>query len=178
MPKRTIVVKDFVFDLRSGKSDLELMERYQLDARGLENALKKMVEVQALQPDEVSGHLRTITERLDPPDRRNARRNYVFFSFPIYDAKNLEVEGFVNDISELGLQIVGIQAAVGESKGLLIRADEFADIYPFVFDARCKWVNPQDPYGDYVSGFEIISISRRGREELRNLIQMLSLDIR
>ncbi len=80
----------------------------------------------------------------------------------------------MNDISEKGLQVGGLEFTVGETKSLLIRADEFADIYPFVFDATCRWITKEESTDDFTAGLEITSISDRGLEELRNLLALLA----
>jgi hypothetical protein len=176
MPKRTIVVKDFITGFQSGKSNAELMHLYELDLWGLRNTLKKMVEIKALTLDEVQDRLPKFHELADGDDRRLMKRRFVLFSFPIYIADDLEVEGLVNDITEKGLQVAGVTVDVGDAKSLLIRADEFADIYPFVFEATCRWINPANERGEYTAGFEITHISEGGLEELRKLIQMLAFD--
>jgi hypothetical protein len=176
MPKRTIPIRDFVKDIRSGKSDAELMQQYELDLWGLRNTLKKMLEIKALEPDDVRDRIPAFHDATGGDDRRMLKRRFVLFSFPIYVADDLEEEGLVNDITEHGLQVSGIKSTVGEAKSLLIRADEFADIYPFVFEATCRWVNPEDERGEYASGFEITHISDGGLDELRKLIQMLAFE--
>jgi hypothetical protein len=176
MPKRTIVIKDFIRGFKSGKTNDELMQHYELDLWGLRNALKKLVEIKALTLDEVRDRLPSFHELSDGDDRRLLKRRFVLFSFPVYVADDLAEEGLVNDITEKGLQVSGIKVDVGESKSLLIRADEFADIYPFVFEATCRWINPKNERGEYAAGFEITHISEGGLEELRKLIQMLAFE--
>lgn len=176
MPKQTIRIREFVGDVRNGLADRELMFKYQLDARGLHNALQKMVEMKALSAEDLQR--REAEASVEPPreERRRLPRHYVLFSFPVYDVGNLDKEAFVNDLSEQGLQISGLESQVGDVRSLLIKADEFADIYPFVFEAECQWVRERDEFGEYAAGFEIVSISDRGLQELRSLIRLLSFD--
>jgi hypothetical protein len=174
--KRTIPIKDFVTDIRTGKTNDQLMEKYQIDAFGLRNTLDKMLQVKALRPDEVSDRMPSDSELPASPDRRQLPRRYVLFSFPVYLADDLSAEGLVNDITEKGLQLSGITAGVGETLSLLIRADEFADIYPFVFDATCRWCRHASESANPVAGFEITNISEVGLEELRKLIQVLAFE--
>lgn len=174
MPKRRIVIRDFIKDVLAGKSEFDLMHTYELDAWGLSNALEKMVEIRAITLEQLLERLPSFQFSTQGSDRRQLPRQYVLFSFPVYVANDLGIEGFVNDITERGLQAAGIRCQVGEAKSLLIRADEFADIYPFVFDATCRWINEEDPYGEFVAGFEITDISAGGLFELRKLITMLA----
>ena len=44
MEKRTIRAKDVVQDIRSNMTDAQLMEKYQLSARGLQSLLKKLIK--------------------------------------------------------------------------------------------------------------------------------------
>lgn len=176
MPKRTIAIKEFVRDFKSGKTNEDMMQQYDLDLWGLRNTLKKMIEIKALDEDDVRDRMPSFHEESGGDDRRLLKRRFVLFSFPIYVADDLEEEGLVNDITEIGLQVSGIKASAGETKSLLIRADEFADIYPFVFEATCRWANPTNDRGEYAAGFEITSISEGGLDELRKLIQMLAFE--
>ncbi len=176
MPKRTIVIKDFIRDFQSGKTNQELIQDYELDLWGLRNTLKKMVEIKALALDEVRDRIPSFHGVSDGDDRRSWKRRFVLFSFPVYEADDLEEEGLVNDITENGLQVSGIKSRIGEAKSLLIRADEFADIYPFVFEATCRWINPENERGEFAAGFEITNISEGGLTELRKLIKMLAFE--
>ena len=84
------------------------------------------------------------------------------------------MEAWILDITEKGLQLTGLLAEVGQYRSLLIRADEFHDIFPFAFDALCKWVEYED--GENGVGFEIVDISETGLNELRKLIRLLTIN--
>lgn len=174
MSKQTIVVKDFVSDIRAGKTDDELMARYNLDERGLRIAFKKLIRVGAIQESELEERKTAGMIASDVTERHQAPIYYILFSFPIYEAGDLTKEGFVIEISEERLKVAGLSACVGEIKSLLIRADEFADIYPFVFDAVCRWSTADQAEGELIQGFEITNISDTGRQELRKLMRLLS----
>ncbi len=176
MPKRTIVIRDFVRDFKSGQTNEGLMQDYELDLWGLRNTFKKMVEIKALALGDVRDRIPSFHGVADVDDRRLLKRRFVLFSFPVYVADDLDEEGLVNDITDKGLQVSGIQTGVGEAKSLLIRADEFADIYPFVFEATCRWINPENERGEFAAGFEITNISEGGLAELHKLIKMLAFE--
>jgi len=173
-PKRTIKGKEIVSDIRSGMTDNELMKKYTLSEGALKNVFRKLVDAGAIREDELRE--RIPQERLPSYTKRERdfQRNYVFVRLPVYDMENLLDEGQVVDISERGLQIMGISAAVGETKGFLIQADYFAEVFPFSFEAECKWASKNEA-GQWTAGFKIVKISEGGLEELQKLIRMLSL---
>ena len=175
MAKRIITVADFVRDVRSGATDIELMDKYDIDGLALEKTFEKMVKAKALGQAEIDARIPVIDE---PPEFRVTRelpRCTVYFPLPVYETENVAVEGLVNDITEKGVQIVGIEAEPGEIKTLLIKPDDFDQIYPFVFDAVCRWSRADDMTGGCVAGFEIIEISTVGLIELRKLCHSLCL---
>jgi hypothetical protein len=51
--KRVIIVKKFVRDLRSGFTDVELMETYRVNEKELRMIFRKLVEKHLLMPDEL-----------------------------------------------------------------------------------------------------------------------------
>ncbi len=172
--KRKIKAKEIVADIKAGMTDRELMSKYNISENALKGIFNKLVDAGTIKKSEIE-------ERI-PPDRlktygekpRDLHRNYVFVKLPIYELENLLHEGQVVDITEGGLQILGIEAKVGEKKGFLIQADYFADVFPFSFEAECKWA-AQEEDGRWRAGFKILTISEKGREELRKLIRMLAL---
>lgn len=111
----------------------------------------------------------------DVTARRAMPRNYMVVSVPIYESDNLLAEGTIIDINEQGLKIQGINTRKGDIKSLLIQGDEYHDVFPFVFDAECRWATKDDATGDTVAGFQITAISDTSIEELRKLIAALSI---
>ena len=51
--KRVVVVKKFVRDLRSGYTDVELMDKYRVNEKELRMVFRKLVEKHLLMPDEL-----------------------------------------------------------------------------------------------------------------------------
>ncbi|MCA1961789.1 MAG: PilZ domain-containing protein [Desulfomonile sp.] len=172
--KRTIKAKDIVTDIRSGMTDSELMDKYQLSAKGLESLFKKILDAKIMTVSEIYGRISLRDDTVGLENLRLTPRNYLAFSVPILDAANVENEGAVVDISESGLQVSGIEATAGETKDFLIRADELQDIYPFGFQAICRWTR-KEPDGTPVAGFEITDIPEGSLHELRKLIRSLTL---
>lgn len=172
--KRTIKAKEIVADLRSGMSNDQIMAKYSISSNALQIIFRKLLHANAVAEADLAGRLPGPETKVDFTKRRSVQRNYVFVRLPIYDMDNLINEGLVVDITETGLQISGMPSEKGETKGLLIQADYFADVYPFSFEAECQWVS-EDEDGHVAAGFKITSISDGGLEELRKLIRMLAL---
>ncbi|MEW6350884.1 MAG: hypothetical protein AB1646_17640 [Thermodesulfobacteriota bacterium] len=175
MTKRQIRANDIIKDIRAGKTDEELGERYGISPTALKMVMEKLVAAGAISEEEIRGRTSMNEDRQVWEALRSGSRNYIFFTIPIYDTDDLNVEGTVNDVSEQGLQIEGVNTTVGERRSFLIRADEFADVFPFVFDATCKWVETSGETGPPLAGFEIDNISEGGSKELRKLIGLLTL---
>ncbi|MEI8181827.1 MAG: hypothetical protein WCG29_03900 [Desulfomonile sp.] len=173
-PKRTIKARQILADIKSGLSNELLMDKYNVSLNALQNIFRKLLDANALQEGEVEQRLSATPEKLPVGKQRTLQRNYVFVRLPIYDLENLLSEGLVLDISEEGLQVNGIATKVGEKKGFLVQADYFVDVFPFSFEAECKWASMTEE-GEWAAGFKIKSISEGGLEELRKLIRMLSL---
>lgn len=171
--KRKISRNDIVKHIRAGMTNEELMERYRISSEKLISVFKKLVDAEALEPAELEGREGWPPEPAKPQFIRSRPRQYVVFPLPIYDTDDLGGEGFVKDITEAGMQVSGIKVKVGEAKSLLIQADELADVYPFVFDAACRWHEISE--GQEAAGFEITNITERSLKELKKLIRYLTL---
>jgi hypothetical protein len=69
MEKRTIYAKTVIEDIRSHMTDVQLMEKYQLTARGLQSVLKKLVQLNLLSKADLDvrpvGYEDTVTIDLD-----------------------------------------------------------------------------------------------------------------
>ena len=175
-PPKTIKSSRISADIRAGATKEQLMEKYGLTAVGLDNIFKKLVAAGVMTADEVNGGSPSDAGELeDVTARRTLPRNYMVVSIPIYEANDLLSEGTIIDINENGMKIQGIKAAEGEAKSLLVQGDEFHDVYPFVFDAVCRWTKTDETTGVTAAGFEIAAISDASLDELRKLISALSI---
>ncbi len=175
MTKRQIRANDIIRDIRAGSTDEELGAKYAMSSCTLKMVLEKLEAAGAISEAEILGRASMLEDRECGDALRSTSRNYIFFTIPIYDADDLNVEGIVNDISEEGLQVEGVKTNVGDKRSFLIRSDEFADVFPFVFDATCQWVQSSGRAGPFLAGFGIDSISEGGSKELRKLIGLLTL---
>lgn len=114
-------------------------------------------------------------DRDDYKDKRQVPRCYPVVELPIYDVDDPMVEGLVWDISEKGVQVVGIKARVDQRKTFFIQANDFGSFSPFSFEAECRWVATEAESDRCVCGFEILGISDKDLEELRKVIDLLAL---
>ena len=172
--KRTINAKEIVSDIRSGMINQRLMDKYHVSLDKLHNIFKQLLDAHAIERSELEPLISIPHLRVNGGKRRRLHRGYVFVNLPIYDLENLLNKGTVIDISEVGLQISGIPAKVGDTKELLVQADYFADVFPFVFESKCKWSSKAED-GNLFSGFEITSITEGALEELRKITNLLAL---
>jgi len=172
--KRSIKAREIIRDVRSGLTETELMKKYRLSSGRLKSVLERLVEAKILEESELQSRIVLAQESTGTRAMRSRTRGYLLFSIPVYDTDNLEVEGWLIDIEEQGLQTNGLKAEVGEVKSLLIRSDEFVDVYPFGIDAECRWVEPDEAEGNLSAGFRIISITPWALQQLRKLRKLVT----
>jgi hypothetical protein len=149
------------------------MDEYGLSSKELLSIFKRLIVAGAVKKGELDTRMPPAEDRADVEALRRLPRNYLVVAIPVYDADDLFAEGRVIDVTEKGLQVAGLSATAGEKRSLLIQADEFVDVHPFVFDCECRWVRLDEEHPR--SGFEITSISEGGLVELRKLIDQITL---
>ena len=170
-PKLEIRVSDLVLDIRSGLTDSELKEKYNLSPRGLESAMKKLVSSGALGEFGISGQSSlgdwgTVVELV-----RAFPRFYAVTPIPILEAENPKNKGTVRDISEKGVGTNGLLARLGQKMTLVVKGDELGEYGAFSFEAECRWCN-KTPEGEYLAGFQITEISDGYFNELKCIIRV------
>jgi hypothetical protein len=108
-------------------------------------------------------------------NRRKARRKYLLFKIPAYDAETRRFLGLVQDISETGVQLFGVKVEVNATKSLVIQASDYVKSSPLHFDAVCRWSRRENVQGYFVSGLEIVSINAEVKKNLMKLMEYVSL---
>ncbi len=175
--KLTINARDLVADLRSGATDFELIEKYDLSMQDLEQVFAKLADAGAIRKAELlerSGHYGDPDAR---PRTRRHQRTHVTFRLEVQDVHNPAGRAIIRDLSERGFRVAGIEAEVGDEKDLLILADAVSSLEPVLVTAECKWLEIRGKRKKYpVAGFEITDISDRGREMLCRLARIAALD--
>jgi hypothetical protein len=171
--KREIKAKSLVNDIRAGFSNLELMEKYSLSSKGLLSAFNKLIASQVMEEDELEGRVPTFDDTVDINHAREFPRCYPALGLPVYDKEDSEAEYHVVDLTEKGVQVVGMAAKVGDKKSLIIKAGGLDQrIKPCAFDAECRWVKVDSQHGSRIAGFEITDISYKDLQVLLHIIKL------
>jgi hypothetical protein len=174
MGKRSIRAKELLDDIKAGMDDAALMEKHGLSAKGLQGVFDKLLEKSVISLEELHNRGDPFDDTVSIGDLRMAARSYLMFHVPIHEAEHLENEGYIEDVSIEGIQVSGLSCEEGDVMNLLIRADSFQQISPFVFEARCQWAHTNEN-GENVAGFRITDISNESQEQLQFLIRLLTL---
>jgi len=172
--KRRIDTKQLVTDIRSNLSDAELMEKYKLSSRGLQRVFTKLVDSGAVMADQISGRSISYDDSVTLQNVRGSLRALPILSIGIHDKNNPQIMGRIIDLSEVGVGVSGLEAQVGELKSLVVVPDEFLEVEPFAFEAKCRWsrMGDQDKICD--AGFEITDISAGNYMQLLELLQLMT----
>jgi hypothetical protein len=173
--KRKIMAEDIVKDIRSGMDNALLMKKYMLSERGLNKIFGKLLNYEAMTPDELSPRMALYAD-LDSLDylRESSPKELVCL-VPIYEENLQHVRGSVCELTETTIGVTGLDAAVGDIRKLVIPADEFFSISAFSFDAICRWVQEGNESTESVAAYEITDISNENYQELKQLIRLIKL---
>lgn len=109
-------------------------------------------------------------------ERRRLKRKYMMFKIPVYDAETRRFMGIVQDINENGLQLSGVEVDVDSTRKIIVQAADYMKTAPLHLFAVCRWCRKETPDGDYVSGFEITTMTNEARQNLRALMKLVALD--
>lgn len=165
--KPQIPVQKILNDLRAGLGDVPIMEKYQISPNVL-TQIKRRLDM---------GHQIYKTPSVSTSeikDRRSSPRWEPFYKIDVYDRENPQMRGIIDDLNLKGLRTVGLIAQMDETKKLLVRSGPFKVYETFKFTAQCRWSMINDS-GECVAGFQITSISVQDKNELRKLINHLTL---
>jgi len=166
-----IKARDLVRDFRSGVSDAELLTKYHLSCAGLAKVLELLVERKVLSRIELDNRLNSEEGIPDVIDFRETERTRPAYDIPVYDVQAPQAQGTILDLSTKGVQILGIPAAVGETRSFRVGA-EFGEFASFTFQAQCQWIEKVGgPRASFRAGYQITSISYDAFRHLQDLIQ-------
>ena len=170
--KRKIRAGDIIRDVRAGMTVSQLMDKYRFSLKILRFVFRRLLNAGAITKDELAAQTALYKDTLELKGVRKWIRKSMVFPVRIYDSGNPFATGYVRDISEKGVCVEGIEAAVGEIKNFIVRSGAFGEGHTLVFEGKCRWVNPQQSPGTkWVAGFEITSISNLDSGELRKLVR-------
>lgn len=173
-PKRRIDTKELVTDIHSGLTDVELMEKYKLSSRGLQRVFGKLVDSGAVIADNLSGRSISYDDSVTLKKVRESIRALPILSIDIYERNDPQTMGSIRDLSESGVGVRGLVAEVGELKSLVVAPDEFLEIEPFSFEAKCCWVRNEEGGKIRDAGFEITDIEEDSLMHLQELLQLMT----
>ncbi len=174
--KIVVKAKEIVNDLRDGMVDSQLMEKYGLSPKGLQSVFKKLVDAKAIRPTELYNRAPIVAEdTADVESIREELREFVEVMVPIQDSTDPTNTGAIHDLSQNGLGVSGLKAKRGETKTLVVLADNFFPVDPFSLEGVCRWVKRTESQGIIESGFRITAISEENRAHLEELIRLLRI---
>jgi len=175
-PKRKIKAKEIVNDIRQGMSDSQLMEKHSLSSKGLQSVFGKLVEAQAITPQDLFNRTPGVSDdTADVTSLRLVPRDFVEVPLPICDADDPKNIGTITNVTEKGLGIRGIRVETGETKTLVFFSDRLFPVGPFALQAQCRWVKNGNGAGQIDSGFEITGISETGSQQLKKIVEWVAL---
>ncbi len=180
--KKHVKTKEVLTDVRAGMTDGELRDKYKLTARGLAGLFHRLLESGAISLGELlcrSGpHEEEEFTGCTTAEFRMLGREEIDFPLLIHDAVNPDIIGLVQDISDDGIRISGVETEVDEIRTFSLRADELFQVEPILFEAKCRWVFkkglPQVP----LAGFAVTKLMEGSLKDLRNIMAALSLEER
>jgi PilZ domain len=173
--KRRIDTKQLVADIRSSLTDVELMEKYKLSSRGLQRVFSKLVDSEAVMADDLSGRNISYDDSVTLKKVRGSIRALPILSIRIHEKDSPNIIGKIRDLSEAGVGVSGLMAEVDELKRFVVIPDEFLELEPFSFEAKCRWVRKEGGTDNWIAGFEITDIDERSVMQLRELLQLMTL---
>ena len=162
-------------DIRSGLGDVPIMEKYDLSPSLYRKILETLRSKGVATFADLRDRMKAVAVPTEDNEKRAARRNYILYDMPVYNANEPGAIGTLNDISDVGLQVSGMDVEVNDLVTLLIRSDGFDVHSPFTLDAICRWVDREMDTGRPTAGFEIMSILGRDERELRKLVEELAV---
>ena len=172
--RKRIKIREIVGDVRSGMTDSQMMEKYQIDHEALQALFKKLLDLKAISSDALFGEASLACDTSIPTHVREMDRYVLDFDIPVYEEGYTEIQGRVHDITEKGIGIRGLLVRVADVKTLVVLGDAFGVVAPFDLRAICRWSGLDGSDGQYAAGFQILEISDEAMEELRKLIKLIA----
>lgn len=106
--------------------------------------------------------------------RRTVPRREPLYQIPVYDKDNPLNRGIIDDIHVKGLRIIGIIVMTDERKTFAIHTKPYNIYGTLTFEAECRW-SMINENGECVAGFRITNISQGNTNELKKLINALTI---
>jgi hypothetical protein len=188
--KASMLIKD----IRARMSRSDMMKKYGISAQGLQSAFKQLLDAGVIKPSDLTpgtpisdmtpgmpeSDLNPETPILDEPsgdqDQRVSVRYDLNFTLYVHEPTAPSVKGTVLDVSERGLRVKGIKAAMNDVKTLVIPSYFGSSTFrSIIIVATCRWAKGQENNSEsWVCGFEIMERSEKNFRELQKLIMQAS----
>jgi len=163
-------------DIRSGMTDFELMEKHDLSPKGLQRAFDELTRSGQIDQSELDSRF-SAYDTVTVQSLRDMPRHFLAVAVDVYELGHPETRGILRDITEKGVGIVGIRVKPGTLKTFTIPSENFIDEGPILFEAKCVWSTPESWDQEATAGFQIVKISEKSLQDLRELIRSLALNI-
>ncbi len=173
--KPVISAADAVACIRAGMSDLELMDRYGLSAKGLRSLFTKLVTAGFITTAECYRSSQLARDLFLKDEVQGLPKHYLAVTTRVFEPVYPEVVGMLCDITEKGIGIEGIPAKPGEIKTFVIPTGDLVEGSDIWLQAYCLWAETKWPEKRDLAGFQITKISQEDLETLRKLIRVLCL---
>ena len=167
---------EMVRDIRSGMTDFELMEKHDLSPKGLQRAFDELLQAGEIDQAELDGRFPAY-DSVMVQSLREMPRYFLAVGVDIYELGHPENQGTLRDITEKGVGVVGITAVPGDRKTFTVPSEKFIEEGPIVFEAKCMWATSEGWDQEAAAGFQIVKISEKSLQDLRELIHSLALDM-
>jgi uncharacterized protein (DUF433 family) len=160
-------------DLKKGLSDIEVMKAYQLSSATFHRILRALTNEGLLSPSDLTNRNASPYDLVILDLRREPRRIPILPVTVCEHGSNgnaVEQRHVIENISEHGLALRGIDVQVHDIRRIVVLGDDFGEVAPFEFDAECRWTKQDDTDDRVVAGFEIMNISE---DDLNRLVDFM-----
>lgn len=169
-------LRGVIDDILAGLGDVVIMEKYGLSPSEFMEVLEKVRTAKGVDPTELEHRINAIQYDGVRRQERRAPRNYMMFATHVYDSNDPGICGVINDMTEKGLQITGIQSYEGEIRSFFVVGSDVIFIEkPLQFEAQCKWTGKDDESGEFVAGFQITKMTPSTLRGIRRLVNKLGV---
>ncbi len=160
-------------DLKTGIPDAALMEKFQLSEDGFQRILEVLLAQGLITPEDLAMR-RAVRHDLVILDLRIGARHHPALSVTVCDKRKPTRRYVLQDISEDGFCLRGMEVQVTEVKKIAVLGDDFGVTAPFEFEAQCRWRKSGTPSEQPLAGFAITKISPADLSLLLDFIETFS----
>ena len=180
MSRKIIKAKDIVHDIKSGKIYVHLLDKYKITPVEFRVVFKQLLNAQVVEPYQLLGAVPILSDKdasgeslFDWTNRRFDRKE-IDFGMPVVDSDKPHTQGFVLNVSRLGIGMKGIKAALGELRSLTIPASNLLEYDTVELEGICRWTRRLYDDDTYVAGFEALLFYQGSLEDLVHQVDRLS----